>query len=224
MATTPTLAEILDFAFKENFEAMNFCLPAKVERYDNTLQQVDAQPLLKKKFTDENGIIRSENLPVIPNIPVLFPGSNGFSVTFPVSKGDTVLLVFCDQSLDEWLSQDDTVDPKDNTRNSLTNAFAIVGLRSFKKPLASAPTDRMTLGKDNGTGINIDDNEVRLGANIGTQFVALANKVISELNILKNAYNSHTHGETGVTTLTPLPLLLPSFPGSVASDNVKAKG
>jgi hypothetical protein len=150
-------------------------------------------------YTDEEGNEQFEALPVIPRVPVVFPGANGFRVTFPIVAGDTVLLVFADRSIDAWLDRGVLVEPTDARSHDLADAIAIPGLRSFRTPLSSAPTDAMSLGSDTGDAvIEIDSGEIRAG---GSDALAM----LSELNSLKDAFNSHTHptpsGVSGATTL-----------------------
>jgi hypothetical protein len=197
-------------------------IPARVERYDAVKQLIDAQPLIKQARQDEEGTRVVESLPVISNVPLVFPGSGAYRITFPVSQGDTVLLVFSESALDTWLSQGGLVDPIDDNRFSLKDAIAIPGLRDFATPLQDAPTDRMTLGHDQGAQIHIDQNEIRLGANTGVQFVALANLVLDRLNQIATAHDIHTH-PTAPTGPISTPSSLVGVVSPVASSNTKAK-
>lgn len=65
---------------------------------------------------------------------------------------------------------------------------------------------------------------VHLGAETGAEFVALAAKVLAELQSIKTAYDSHTHVVTvagvPITSVIPVPLL--TAPQSVAASKVKA--
>lgn len=76
-----------------------------------------------------------------------------------------------------------------------------------------------------GIRVYLDDgnDKVELG-NSPTDFVALAQKVLTELQAIKTAYDTHTHG--GVTTgggATTGPVVPMPAPSSVAADEVKAK-
>jgi hypothetical protein len=223
MARSPTIAQAIAQAVRAQLADVRIGLPARVERYDAALQLVDVQPLVKEAREDEEGSRVAEQLPVIANVPVIFPGAGSYRLTFPIAQNDTVLVVFSAASLDIWLSQGGLVDPLDDSRFSLSDAVAIPGLRDFSHPLAGddgngAPTDRLTLGHDTGAQVNIDATEVRLGANTGVQYVALANLVLDRLTAIRNAFNVHVHGGAG----TP-PTVLLGAPAAVASSNVKAK-
>ena len=185
--TRPNLARVLTQAIARAGESIRVALPAKVVAYDASIQAVDVQPMIKDRFENEDGDIESETLPVIPRVPVVFPGANGFRVTFPIAVGDTVLLVFSDRSLDVWLDQGRVVDPNDPRTHSLADAIAIPGLRSYKSPLLDAPTDAMSIGSDtSGAVIEIDDSEIRAG---GTEKLSLRD----ELNDLRDFVYDHVH-------------------------------
>lgn len=165
-------------------------IPARVERYDAALQQIDAQPLIKEAHFIEDGSRVAAQLPVLCNLPVCFPGAGSFRVTFPINVGDTVLVVFSRSSLDVWLSEDGLVDPLTDDAN-LADAFAIPGLRSFKNPLSDVAGDAMVLGSE-GARIVIDDTSVRLNTTEG-KLVALAEKVDQAIATLRTFATTHIH-------------------------------
>jgi hypothetical protein len=218
---SPTQAEVLSLALSRALAEVRLVLPAQVERYDPAKQLADVQPLLMEPHEDEEGNRLAEQLPVITNVPVRFPGAGGFALTFPVARGDTGYLVFCHQSLDVWLAKGGIVDPGLDHRFSLADAVFEPGLRPFSAPLADAPTDRACLGAPGGVGVNVDQNEVRLGGNTGVQLVALANLVLDRLTAIVNTFNAHTHATAMGPSGPPTPTA--SAPAAVASSNVKAK-
>lgn len=152
---SPTLAETMNRGAARQISRIRVALPARVETYDAATQQVSVQPLIQDGYTDESGERQAERLPVIPHVPVVFPGAGGFRVTFPIAVGDTVLVVFSSSSLDQWLALGGEVDPKDDRRHDLSDAIAIPGLRDFAHALSSAPTSTMSIGKDGGPTIEI---------------------------------------------------------------------
>src|SRR5690606_35102727 len=89
---TPTLAEVLRRAMDRCVADLRVSLPARVTRYDASKRLCDAQPLLRETYTDADDKPMNVSLPVVTNVPVVFPGAGGFSVTFPVESGDIVLL------------------------------------------------------------------------------------------------------------------------------------
>ena len=177
MSRSPTLQEVLERVRGAAGADVRVALPAKVVRYDATKRQVDAAPCVKEFYTDEDGARVAEALPVITSVPVCFPSSGGFSVTFPVSVGDYVLLVFSDLSLDKWLATGGVVDPSDDRRHALIDAVAIPGLQDFGHAVdASGASGCIEIGQDGG---------IFQGVGLGAS--------------LKTWLDGHTHASNGAT-------------------------
>lgn len=68
-----------------------------------------------------------------PSVP------SGADLVVPVAVGTTGLLVFCDDSLDVWLSKGGLVDPLDDRHHALSDAVFIPGLRPFSNPVSVPP-------------------------------------------------------------------------------------
>ena len=130
--TTPS--DIMRQAINYQLRGVNTSIPAEIVKYDYTKQKADVQPLLRKKYKD--GTV--ESLPIITNVPVVFPKGGAFSMHWPLSVGDSMLLVFAQRSLDEWLIDGGEVTPQDPRMMDLSDAIAIPGLMPFS-PASSAP-------------------------------------------------------------------------------------
>ena len=138
MSQSPTFAEVLRTAMDSHTADLHVAMPGRVESYDSTNQSVSVQPLIRRGYTGEDGERAVESLPVITGVPVVFPGTGGVSITWPVAAGDTVLLVFSESSIDKWLSRGGEVDPLDDRKHTLSDAIAIPGLRDFANPVPPA--------------------------------------------------------------------------------------
>ena len=125
---TPTLGEVFRSALDARLGDVHVAIPARVESYDSGSNRISAQPLIRRGVINEDGERVAERLPIITEVPVIFPGSGGIRIKFPISTGDNVLLIFSESSLDKWLSRGGDVDPLDDRRNSLSDAIAIPGL------------------------------------------------------------------------------------------------
>jgi len=195
-AQTPTLPEMLRLAIRARLVDTHVALPGRVESYDAAKIAVNVKPLIKRGFVDEEGNRSTEELPVIPGVPLVFPGAGAYRITFPVKPGDLVLLVFSEASLDKWKDLGTVVDPNDDRRNELIDAIAIPGLRSFKNA-DPASEDAFVIEAD----------EIRLGSEAASDPVARR----SDLTALKAIFDAHIHpdpssGFTGApTTSAPTP-------------------
>lgn len=104
-------------------------LPGTIISYDSTLQKATIQPSLKKSYLDGT----TQEMPILNNVPVIFPRAGGASLTFPVVQGDTCLLLFIERSTDLWKSVGGVVAPDDPRKFDLSDAVAIMGLMPFSE-------------------------------------------------------------------------------------------
>lgn len=170
MAATPSLVDAVRRAAQAELADVNVAIPARVESFDPTTQRCSAQPLIRRAYRDEAGERvgdASARLPVINDVPVVFPGAGAFSITFPVTKGDTVLLIFSQASIDKWLSRGDDVDPLDDRRHSLNDAIAIPGLRHRAEPTGGGGG-----GSAAPAALVITADDIRLGSASASDRVA----------------------------------------------------
>lgn len=224
---------MLTAAIEAGLAQVHTALPGRIVRWDATKQQADVQPAIQRAYFDEEDARRVEKLPVLPCVPVVFPGGGGYRITFPIAVGDTCLVVFSEQSLDKWLSgTGGDVDPGIDHGHALTDAICIPGLRPFGSVLSSCPTDEATIGKDTGKQIHLEAATITIGDKSGSDFVALAGKVLTELQAIQSAFSGHTHsGTTLVPTVGGVPGTIAGVtglsstysPSSVAASQAKAK-
>jgi hypothetical protein len=188
----PSLADTIRKAAELAMIDVRVAIPARVEKVDLQHALIDAKPLVKEVVRDAEDDRQALSVPVVSNIPVIFPGAGGMRVTFPLKRGDTVLLLFADRSLDSWLVGGGEVDPIDDRRHHLTDAVAIPGLKDFGHPWKG-----------------IDDSAVTIGEDGASQHpAALGDAVRDELDALWDAvYGGHVHpgvepggGSTGTAT------------------------
>jgi hypothetical protein len=184
-ARTRTLAEVIDLAVSARLAGLHTHLPARVERYDAATQFADVVPSILARLEDDDGGVTSVPLPVLTNIPVVFPGAGGFRITFPVQPGDTVWLCFSERSIDEWKSLGGQVAPVDPRQHALPDAVALVGLHDTQHAWAGAAADHATLGADQGPQIHLRSDRINLGGDSGLQPVAVASTLKAHLDALK---------------------------------------
>jgi len=148
---------------------VNVAIPGKVESYDFAKGTVDVLPLIKRARVDHDGDRVVTPLPVIPGVHVVFSG-----MTFPIERGDTVLLVFSQASLDKWGVNGRLVDPEDDRHHDITDAFAIPGVYSIGRP----PDARVQ-------GETVIPGDIRLGST-GGDYVSLKKDLDKLLNVFQN--------------------------------------
>lgn len=229
---SPTLAELLRSAVDSGLEDVHVAIPGRIEEWDPVEQKASVKPLVKRRVATENGEELIEELPIISDVPVLFPRSKEFFLSFPLAQGDFVLLIFAERSIDKWLSGDgEDTDPNDFRRHDLTDAVAIPGCAPFSKALAEVDPDNAVLGHDNG-GVQVHVTadkkvEIKLGGGDASQSAAIAEKLetlyTQAVTGIKAIFEAHVHG-TGVGPSTPPSApnnMMPAWDAAIASTKLK---
>jgi hypothetical protein len=134
------LENIIEDAIDIDLLELNTCMPAIVTKYDASTQTCSVQPVFKRNTI--NGEVSSRG--VIEDVPVVFPRSGSFGFTFPLTVGDSVLIVFSQRSLDDWVDNGGEVELTDYRLHDLTDAIAIPGLFSLSDKLDPSPATDST--------------------------------------------------------------------------------
>lgn len=184
-------------------------LPGRIESYDHEKQKADVKPLLKRVYKDGEVL----DVPVVPSVPVVFPRGNSSSLTFPLKKGDGVLLVFAERSLDKWLSEGGIVAPDDPRKFDLTDAVAIPGLYPFNVPgLAANNEDVILIHGENFITIKSSGeieisgaNKIVLRANGDIEIGGAGLKKLMTETII-SSFNTHLHLSASPGSVTGPPI------------------
>ena len=127
-------------------------LPGIVQSFDPVVMTVTVQPAVAGRVTDETGKTSSVNMPLLPDVPVVFPGGGGFTLTFPVASGDECLVVFASRCIDAWWQSGGIGEPMEPRMHDLSDGFALVGVRSQPHRLSPAVhTGNTQLRADDGS-------------------------------------------------------------------------
>ncbi len=175
VAQSYEIADIVMGAIDVHMEGVYTCLIAQVTAYDSSKLTVDCQPLTKQGYINEVGARAATALPIIPSVPLMFPGAGGMRITFPVQVGDRVLLCFSMHSIDRLLASDGSrvVDPGDDRRHDLSGAVAIPGFQTLR---SASPA--------NADAMVIEGDDIRLGDDGASNALILESAFKSALNTL----------------------------------------
>lgn len=116
---TISLEKVIQTAIDSALKQVHTCLPAVVIRVDNTTQLIDAQITIQRKLSN-----KLVNFPLLVNVPIRYWKSSTFSITFPIEIGDHVRILFCEKSIDTWLTEGGIQNPFDVRKFDLSDAFA----------------------------------------------------------------------------------------------------
>ncbi len=173
---TPTLVKFIKEGIRAGLLETHTCMPGKIKEYDEENQKANIIPLLKKKFKDTNNTI--VELPILNNVPVYCPSCNNGKtfIHFPIKTGDPGMIIFCERSIDNYLSsnpkEDEELKPvyHDSPRHhDLSDAWFIPGILPFRMALQNVSendiiikNDKLiiTIMPDGRIKINNDNNEL----------------------------------------------------------------
>jgi hypothetical protein len=163
---------------------------------------VDVQPAVQGKSRTPNGVTTLGNLPIIPDVPVVFPKGGGYAMTFPLAIGDEVLLVHATRNIDGWWQSGGIQPPLDSRLHDLTDAFAIPGPYSQATKIGSVSTSTAQFRTADGTQhveINAAAKQITLVSNgIAVTLDSSANNVT-----VSGAQNVSVTASSGITLTAP---------------------
>lgn len=172
-------------------------IPGIVQSFDDVEGTVTVQPAIQERLIDDSGNVSMANLPLLLDVPVCFIGGGGYTMTFPIQKGDECLVIFGDQCIDSWWSNGGVQAPIEQRRHDLSDGFAIVGLRSQPRRLNNYSTTSTQIRSDDGSQyIELSPSGISIKGNVTIQ----GTLEVDGINM-----NTHTHiaPATGGTTSGP---------------------
>ncbi|KKW76157.1 hypothetical protein AAV97_17350 [Acinetobacter sp. Ag2] len=134
-------------------ELANFwtALPCEIDSYDSEAVTVNVQPLIKIPVMTRTGEIETVEMPVIEDVPVMFPCAGGFTITHPIKKGDECLVSFADRNIDLWWQSGGIQNPFDMRKHDLSDGFAFFRPQSQTKKISDISTDNLEIRNDANT-------------------------------------------------------------------------
>lgn len=196
-------------------------MPGRVQSFDPERNTVDVIPEMDRAIETANGEILRERLPVLPSVPVAWPRSGSWALTFPLPAGSEVLVVVTDRALGEW-RRNGSLDPRQLGTHRLDGAIAIPGISTLANAIPSAkiPSDGMRLGwVGEGDGPEITMAPGFLSAKITNSGIEV---------LLSSAFDrvlAHSGGTTDwVVQVNKLALELTAIAASIASISASING
>lgn len=104
--------------------------PGIIESFDPESQTASVQLAIREKREKPDGVEEWVQIPLLVDVPVLFPRAGGYVITMPVERGDECLVVFGDSCMDAWWQSGGIQNQIDLRRHDLSDGFAIMGLWS----------------------------------------------------------------------------------------------
>ena len=149
-------------------------MPGVINSYDPETRRAVVTPAIQTELTEPNAngqtLITKQK---ISNVPVLFPGGSGYSFTFNLSEGDTVILLCCKTGIANFKSTEESettglkvVPPDPHGGFAIKDAVALAGFSN-----ESGTGDGVQIAGAGGTitinnesGISFEANDLTIKA------------------------------------------------------------
>ena len=168
----PDLSEVFERLKRDILKNLNCCKVATVVSFNPGVAN-QTPPTLNVKIAQQvvtsvapDGTKTFANYPVLENVPVWFMGGGGFSFTFPIAAGNECMLLFHDRDLDSWYFNGAGNPPNTPRLHDITDAIALVGLKSGPNALGGISTTSAQIRSDDGqTYIDFTSGKIQIVAN-----------------------------------------------------------
>lgn len=152
---------------KVNFN-LRCCIPGVIQQYDPKTNTASIQPAIREEIVNEDNTVQYMNLPILVNVPIIFPSCSIGSIKMLLKQGDECLVLFSDLSIDNFWKYANVQNPIEVRRHDLSDGIAI-------PCVLSQPNTKQF----NGTGMEITS---------GNSKISITNDEIT----FKNSYGNVT--------------------------------
>lgn len=109
---------------KVNFN-IRCCIPGIVQSYNRANNTAEIQPAIREEIVNEDNSVSYVNLPLLINVPIMFPKCAKGGLSFPITQNDECLVFFSDLSYDNFWKSGDIQNPVEVRRHDLSDGIAI---------------------------------------------------------------------------------------------------
>lgn len=195
----PTLKDLLDLHKKDIFLNLNCHAIGTIQSFDPATLTAKVTINYKKTYLSSGDAAPTYvEYPILTDCPVVILSGGLSQLTFPIAIGDECLVIFNDRDIDNWHSSGQ-IGPVDTIRmHSMSDAIALVGVRSVLKPIIPYDNIRASLSYGTTT-VGVGPALVKI-ANATTTLNTLLQTLIVEIQTLVSLTAAIT-----VTGITPGP-------------------
>ena len=212
------LEELLRLAMDGRQSQIHTNQPGIIVSFNPATHTASVQPSIKGRVQKQDGTVSYEALPIIPDVPVSFPGGGGATLTFPIKAGDECWLSHSHRDISAWWQSGGIQQPFESRMHDLSDCVAHVGIRSARHALPGGSSNSSTqLRSDDGkTVIELTNGQIvniiaPMGMKITTPMLTVSGQIVAVGDVTGGPGNislvHHTHKDSmnGATT-PPIPV------------------
>lgn len=174
---TLTLAATIQVAINSILRDTHTSMPGIIVSYDRAKQLAQVQPALKRKLVNGEEL----SYPVIQNVPVLFQGNETIKTHFDLKKGDSVLMIFSERSIDKWQDSGNEIVPGDKRKHHISDAICIPGLRPNTKAFEPKGSEGSFVIENDGSFFEIKNDGKFLIKNSENELMSVLVELVDEI-------------------------------------------
>lgn len=218
LSNNPSLKDLMNIVKSEVMETINCVQIGIIESFNPVNQTAEINLAIKKVL---NGVIKETA--VLIDCPVVVLSGGVADMQLPIAKGDTCLVFFCDSDIDLWWASGVQQAPATGRKHSLTDGFALVGIRNKANAISGYSANSFKLRYNNAvielseSGIKIENGSTNVTVSnaggvklesastldITAPTINITGNVAIVGAILNNGINiGNTHTHSGVTSGT----------------------
>lgn len=167
----PTLASLVELLQKNIMSCLNCHQVGEIVSFNAAKQTAEIS--VKMTYVVNDKIME---YPLLLDCPCIVLGGGKGRITFPISAGDSCVVLFNDRDIDNWYASGQTMNPRTDRKHSFSDAIAIVGLHNNLNKITDYLTTGTELKYGNST-IKLEDNKVTVTN--GSATIVLNNNSVS---------------------------------------------
>ena len=139
-----TLATLLEAKAMELARRLNCVQIGTIEAFNASEQTASISLNFKRVINDT-----LKDYAVLVQVPCIVLNGGGGGLSFPISKGDTCVVLFNDRNMDNWFATGAVMEPDSARTHDMSDGIALVGIRSLANLLSGYLTDGVKLWYNN---------------------------------------------------------------------------
>ena len=141
--------------------------PGIIQSFDPIEQTVTVQPAIRERTKDQYGNLSYVNLPLLVDVPIMFPRAGNFVLTMPPQQGDEVLIIFLDACENAWWANGGVQNQEKIRRHDLSDTIALFSIWSQPRRISNFNTSGACLQTlDGSTSIVMTEGAITLTGNV----------------------------------------------------------
>ena len=208
------LIDVLNKHLSSKLIDLHTALPGVVQKYYSESQRADVQIAIKRKKSDGEEAL----IPVLPEVPVMFPRNSNSIFHFPLAEGDTVLVVFNERDCDNFRSSNQLLPPATSRKFHLSDAVCIPGFNRDTDQANIADATAVSLSSDADIKLARLGEDATENAVCGVKLTQYLTDIHTQLAAILDILIAGTH----VLTTTPGNPTAPNPTQAALFTNIKA--